>query len=58
MMMDENEITFLIRGAIFRIYNIPGAGLFENLYKHVLKCELVKVGLSVRSENSIASLLL
>jgi GxxExxY protein len=48
--MSENEISYLIRGAIFKVVKKPGAGLFENVYKHVLKYELEKSGLNVRIE--------
>ena len=48
--MSENELSYLIRGAIFKIYNRIGAGLFENVYKHILKYELEKLGLEVKTE--------
>ncbi len=48
--MTENEISYNIRGAILKIYNRLGPGLFENVYKQVLKYELEKVGLFVAME--------
>ena len=39
--MNENEITFLIRGSIFSVYNGPGPGLFESCYEAALEYELV-----------------
>lgn len=51
--MTENEISYLIRGAIFKIYNRLGAGLFENVYKQVLKYELENLGLTVKTEVSL-----
>lgn len=51
--MTENEISYLIRGAIFKIYNTIGAGLFESVYKQVLKYELEKLGLIVKTEVSL-----
>ena len=48
--MSENEISYLIRGAIFKIFKVLGPGLFENVYKHILKYELEKLGLKVKAE--------
>lgn len=48
--MTENEISYKIRGAIFKVYKKIGPGLFENVYQHVLKYELEKNGLLVKSE--------
>ena len=48
--MTENEISYLIRGAIFKIYNSLGAGLFESVYLPIFKYELEKLGLTVKAE--------
>ncbi len=48
--MSENELSYIIRGAIFKVYKKLGAGLFENVYKHILKYELEKLGLFVKME--------
>jgi GxxExxY protein len=48
--MTENEITYLIRGAILKVVRKLGAGLFENVYKHILKYELEKLGLTIKME--------
>lgn len=48
--MTENEISYIIRGAILKVFKRLGPGLFENVYKHVLKYELEKAGLSVMME--------
>jgi GxxExxY protein len=48
--MIENDLSYLIRGAIFKVFNSLGPGLFENVYKHILKNELEKLGLSVKME--------
>jgi GxxExxY protein len=48
--MSENEISFIVRSAIIHIYKRLGPGLFENVYKHILKYELEKRGLLVRAE--------
>ena len=46
----ENELSYLIRGAIFRIYNRLGPGLLESVYESVLVYELQKEGLSVKDQ--------
>lgn len=48
--MNENEISYLIRGAIFKVYNELGPGLLESVYQYILKYELEKSGLNVKSE--------
>ena len=48
--MTENEISYLVRGAVFKVHKQLGAGLFENVYKHILKYELEKLGLFVKME--------
>ena len=44
----ENELSFIIRGAIFKVFNELGPGLLESVYETVLMYELEKQGLSVR----------
>ena len=48
--MTENDISFLIRGAIFKVYNSLGPGLLESAYAHILMYELSKQGHQVRKE--------
>ena len=48
--MDENEISFKIRGAIFKVYNNLGPGLLESVYVAALQYELRKEGLKVNRE--------
>lgn len=48
--MTENEIWYKIRGAVFKVYKKLGPGLFESVYQQVLKYELEKNGLLVKSE--------
>jgi GxxExxY protein len=45
--MHENEITFLIRGAIFKVYNTLGPGLLESSYEAAMGYELTQSGLNV-----------
>ena len=46
----ENDISYLIRGAIFKVYNELGPGLLESVYETVLCYELEKEGLSVKRQ--------
>ncbi|MFN3997450.1 GxxExxY protein [Algoriphagus sp.] len=48
--MHENEITFLIRGAIFKVYNTLGPGLLESSYEAAVGYELIKSGLLVEHQ--------
>ena len=48
--MTENELSPIIRGAIFKVYNALGPGLLESVYVAALVYELKKAGLIVRTE--------
>ena len=48
--MTENEISYIIRGAIFKVYNVLGPGLLESVYVAALVYELKKTGLIVKTE--------
>ena len=48
--MDENEISYKIRGCIFNVYNSLGPGLLESVYEAALSHELTNAGLLVRSQ--------
>lgn len=48
--MDENEIAYVIRGAIFKAYNELGPGLLESAYEAVLTYLLIKEGLTVKTQ--------
>lgn len=51
--MTENEISYEIRGAIFRVYNRLGPGLFESVYESALYHELIKMNLKVERQFEI-----
>ena len=51
--MTENEISYLIRGAIFKVYNNLGPGLFESVYESALFYELTKTDLQVKKQVEI-----
>ena len=48
--MTENEISYKIRGAIFKVYNALGPGLLESAYESALAFELNKMGLEVKEQ--------
>jgi len=51
--MTENQISYKIRGAIFKVYNELGPGLFESVYEAALIYQLKKDGLQVKSQVAI-----
>ncbi len=48
--MLENEISYTIRGCIFRVFNNLGPGLLESAYEAALLYEINKSGLQVASQ--------
>ncbi|MBI3135726.1 MAG: GxxExxY protein [Bacteroidetes bacterium] len=48
--MGENEISFEVRGCIFKVYNNLGPGLLESAYEAALIYEIRKLDLNVRSQ--------
>jgi len=46
----ENEISYKIRGAVFKVYNALGPGLLESAYEAVLAYELTQMGLEVKTQ--------
>lgn len=48
--MTENEISYKIRGAIFKVYNELGPGLLESIYEAALCYQLKKEGLNVQNQ--------
>ena len=51
--MNENDITYLIRGAAFKVHNTLGPGLLESVYEKALSYELKLLGLTVRNQVGI-----
>lgn len=43
--MTENELSYIVRGTIFGVYNALGPGLYESAYEAVLLHELRKLQL-------------
>ncbi|MCA0237821.1 MAG: GxxExxY protein [Bacteroidetes bacterium] len=48
--MTENNLTFLIRGSIFKVFNALGPGLYESAYESILAYELRKKQLKVAQQ--------
>ncbi|MCF8247885.1 MAG: GxxExxY protein [Saprospiraceae bacterium] len=48
--MRENELSYIIRGAIFKVYNYYGPGLLERVYQKAIFRELQKQGMNVKME--------
>ncbi|MCG8326425.1 MAG: GxxExxY protein [Chitinophagales bacterium] len=48
--MEENNISYDIRGAIYKVYNEFGPGLLESVYVATLQLVLEKMGRKVRRE--------
>ena len=51
--MGTNEMSYAIRGAIFKVYNSLGPGLLESVYQQALVHELTKMGMNVQTEVNI-----
>ena len=48
--MDENELSYKIRGAIFKVYNELGPGLLESVYEAALCYQLRKEDMKVDNQ--------
>lgn len=48
--MTENEISYIIRGAIYKVYNTLGPGLLESVYEEALAYQLQKDGCHVERQ--------
>ncbi|MDP4282033.1 MAG: GxxExxY protein [Bacteroidota bacterium] len=51
--MHENELSYLIRGAAYKVHNALGPGLLESVYESALCYELKKTGFEVKSQVGI-----
>ncbi len=48
--MSENEISYIVRGCIFKTFNKLGPGLLESAYQSALAFEIQAAGLKVSSQ--------
>ncbi len=53
-MLSENDISYSIRGATFKVYNALGPGLLESVYEHALAYELRRQGCDVKMQVPLA----
>ncbi|MBS1917387.1 MAG: GxxExxY protein [Bacteroidetes bacterium] len=51
--MNLNDLTYKIRGTIFKVHNTLGPGLLESVYEAALAHELRKSGLQVQTQLGI-----
>jgi len=48
--MELNDLTYQIRGAIYKVHSSLGPGLFESVYEAALIYELMEMNLNVKSQ--------
>ena len=48
--MDLNELSYKIRGAVYKVYNALGPGLLESVYEESLFYQLILDGLDVKRQ--------
>lgn len=48
--LTENDISYIVRGCAFDVYNELGPGLLESVYEAALAHELQEKGLSVKTQ--------
>ena len=51
--MEDDDLTYSIRGCIFNVYNKLGPGLFESVYEAALCYELDKAGLKYKRQQEL-----
>jgi GxxExxY protein len=51
--MKENDISFAVRGAAFKVFNALGPGLLESVYEVALTYELRKMGHEVKNQVAV-----
>jgi GxxExxY protein len=49
-MLGENDLSYVIRGACFKVYNTLGPGLLESVYESALAYELEKEGCEIQTQ--------
>jgi GxxExxY protein len=52
-MYTENQLSYIIRGTVFKVYNDLGPGLLESVYEAALEYELKAQNLNVKSQVGI-----
>jgi len=52
-MLEDEELTYKIRGCVFEVFRELGAGFLEKVYENALLMELEKNGLNCRAQHSL-----
>jgi GxxExxY protein len=52
-MLGENDISYLVRGASFKIHKQLGPGLLESVYENILAHEMRKEGCIVKTQVAV-----
>ena len=52
-MLEEEELTYKIRGCVFEVYKELGAGFLEKVYENALLVEMKQQGLSCKSQQAL-----
>jgi GxxExxY protein len=52
-MYTENQLSYLIRGAAFKVHSALGPGILESVYETALEYELKNLNLEVKSQVGI-----
>ena len=53
-MLENEELTYKIRGCVYEVYRELGAGFLEKVYENALELELRKQGLEVDKQRTIS----
>jgi GxxExxY protein len=48
--MDLDDLSYLVRNAIFTVFKVMGPGLMESVYEAALMCELEELGLECKNQ--------
>lgn len=48
--MDLNDLTYKIRGALFKVHSTLGQGLLESVYEAAIAYELIQLNLDVQTQ--------
>jgi len=52
-MLEDEELTYKIRGCVYEVYRELGSGFLEKVYENALALELKKNGLKVDKQHAI-----
>jgi len=52
-MLEDEELTYKIRGCVFEVYRELGAGFLEKVYENALMIEMQNQGLLFKSQQSL-----